>query len=63
MDENCAVIDRDPATNEDVRIDCRALGSGSYTVPSLVEGLRFETDAKFILGRIIKDIEVITVNL
>ena len=44
------VIDRDPETSEDVRIDCRRLGSGSYTVPSLVEGLRFESDAKFILA-------------
>ncbi len=44
------VIDRDPESGKDVRIDCRGLGSGSYTVPSLVEGLRFETDAKFILA-------------
>jgi len=44
------VIDRDPESGRDVRIDCRGLGSGSYTVPSLVEGLRFETDARFILA-------------
>lgn len=44
------VIDRDPETHKDVRVDCRALGSGSYTVPSLVGGLRFETDAKFVLA-------------
>ena len=44
------VIDQDPETGADVRIDCRSLGSGSYTVPSLVEGLRFETDAKFVLA-------------
>ena len=43
------VIDRDPETAEEIRVDCRSLGSGSYTVPSLVEGLRFETDAEFIL--------------
>jgi len=47
---NLTVIDRDPETAADVRIDCRSLGSGSYTVPSLVEGLRFETNAKFILA-------------
>jgi DNA topoisomerase-6 subunit A len=47
---NLTVIDRDPESRKDVRIDCRSLGSGSYTVPSLVEGLRFETDAKFILA-------------
>lgn len=44
------VVDRDPESGEDVVIDCRSLGSGSYTVPSLVEGLRFETDAKFVLA-------------
>ncbi len=44
------VLDRDPETGDDVRIDCRSLGSGSYTVPSLVEGLRFETDATFVLA-------------
>jgi DNA topoisomerase-6 subunit A len=44
------VIDRDPESGEDVVIDCRSLGSGSYTVPSIVEGLRFETDAKFVLA-------------
>jgi len=47
---NLTVIDVDTETGEDVRVDCRSLGSGSYTVPSLVEGLRFETDAKFILA-------------
>jgi DNA topoisomerase-6 subunit A len=47
---NLMVIDRDPETGRDVRIDCRALGAGSYTVPSLVEGLRFETDAEFVLA-------------
>jgi DNA topoisomerase-6 subunit A len=44
------VIDRDPDTGRDIVVDCRALGSGSYTVPSLVETLRFETDAKFVLA-------------
>ncbi len=47
---NLTVIDFDHETNEAVRVDCRSLGSGSYTVPSLVEGLEFETDAKFILA-------------
>jgi DNA topoisomerase-6 subunit A len=44
------VIDRDPETGDDIVVDCRALGSGSYNVPSLVEGLRFETKAKFIMA-------------
>jgi DNA topoisomerase-6 subunit A len=44
------VIDRDPETGADIVVDCRALGSGSYNVPSLVEGLRFRTQAKFVLA-------------
>ncbi len=43
------IVDRDPESGEDVFIDCTRFGSGSYTVPCDVEGLRFETDAKFIL--------------
>jgi DNA topoisomerase-6 subunit A len=44
------VIDVDRETGADIRIDCTAMGSGSYTIPSSVEHLRFETDAKFILA-------------
>jgi DNA topoisomerase-6 subunit A len=44
------VIDTDPDTGDEIVIDCRALGSGSYTVPSLVEALRFETKAKFVIA-------------
>jgi DNA topoisomerase-6 subunit A len=44
------VIDVDKETGADIRIDCTAMGSGSYTIPSSVEHLRFETDAKFILA-------------
>jgi DNA topoisomerase-6 subunit A len=43
------VIDRDSETGADVFIDCTAQGSGSYSIPKDVEGLRFETAAKFIL--------------
>ncbi len=43
------VIDRDPVTGADVFIDVTALGSGSWTIPTDVEGLRFETSAKFVL--------------
>lgn len=43
------VIDQDPETGEDVAIDCTGFASGAYQVPSDVEHLRFETDAKFIL--------------
>jgi len=44
------VIDRDPDTGKDIRIDCTKMGSGAYSVPSSVEHLRFETDAKFVLA-------------
>ena len=47
---NLTVIDRDPESGEEIVVDCRSLGSGSYTVPSLVEGLRFQTDAKFVMA-------------
>lgn len=43
------VIDRDPVTGADEPIDCTRMGSGAYTVPSDVEHLGFETNAKFIL--------------
>jgi len=44
------VIDKDPDTKKDVRIDCTKMGTGAYSVPSTVEHLRFETKAKFILA-------------
>ncbi len=44
------VIDKDPDTGNEVRIDCTKFGSGAYSVPSSVEGLKFETKAKFILA-------------
>jgi len=44
------VIDKDQDTGKDVRIDCTKFGSGAYSVPSSVEELGFETDAKFILA-------------
>ncbi len=43
------VIDKDSETGRDVNIDCTAFGSGSYSIPKDVEGLRFETAAKFVL--------------
>jgi DNA topoisomerase-6 subunit A len=42
------VLDRD-STGRVTRIDCRNFGSGSYSVPSSVEDLDFETDASFVL--------------
>lgn len=44
------VIDLDPASGKDIRIDCWKLGSGAWSIPSRVEHLRFNTKAKFILA-------------
>jgi len=44
------VIDKDTDTGKELRIDCTKFGSGAYSVPTSVEHLRFETDAKFVLA-------------
>ncbi|MDO8480199.1 MAG: DNA topoisomerase IV subunit A [Nanoarchaeota archaeon] len=44
------VIDKDTDTGKELRIDCTKFGSGSYSIPSSVESLKFETKAKFILA-------------
>jgi DNA topoisomerase-6 subunit A len=44
------IIDRDKSTGEEIRIDCTRMGTGSYTIPSSVEHLSFETKAKFVLA-------------
>ncbi len=44
------VLDPDRDTGEIERIDCTRFGSGAYSIPSTVEQLSFETDAKFILA-------------
>ena len=44
------VIDRDPDTKEKIRVDCKRMGSGAYSIPSSVEHLEFETTAKFVLA-------------
>jgi len=43
------VIDRNPGSREEIRINCEKLGTGAWSIPSQVEHLRFETKAKFIL--------------
>lgn len=43
------VIDLDPVSGRDIRIDCAGLGTGAWSIPSRVEHLRFETAAKLIL--------------
>lgn len=47
---NLIVIDKDEETGSEIKIDCTKFGSGSYSVPSSVEHLKFETNAKFILA-------------
>lgn len=43
------VIDKDPASGKDIKIDCTKLGTGAWSIPSRVEHLRFQTKAKLIL--------------
>lgn len=44
------VIDNDQDTGDTIKIDCTKMGSGAYSIPSSVENLKFETNAKFILA-------------
>ena len=44
------VVDRDRRTKKPVEIDCTAFGSGAYSIPTVVEDLKFRTDAKFVLA-------------
>jgi len=44
------VVDKDLSTGKEIKIDCTKMGSGAYSVPSSVEELKFETNAKFILA-------------
>ena len=43
------VIDKDGKGNP-LRIDCTKFGSGAYSIPIDVEGLKFESNAKFVLA-------------
>jgi len=47
---NLIVLDKDAETGEQLRIDCTKFGSGAYSIPSKVEDLEYETNAKFILA-------------
>ena len=47
---NLTILDRDRQSGAELRIDCTGFGAGSYTIPSSVEHLGFETKAKFILA-------------
>ena len=44
------VVDKDPDTGKEIKIDCTKFGSGAYSIPTSVEHLKFETNAKFILA-------------
>ncbi|MBD3354783.1 DNA topoisomerase VI [Candidatus Woesearchaeota archaeon] len=44
------VIDKDPDTGKQLKIDCTKFGSGAYSIPISVEHLKFETKAKFVLA-------------
>ncbi len=44
------VIDVDPNTGKEIKVDCTKFGSGAYSVPSSTEHLQFETKASFILA-------------
>ena len=44
------VGDKDPDTGKEIKIDCTKFGSGAYSIPTSVEHLKFETNAKFILA-------------
>lgn len=44
------VIDKDPDTGKEIKIDCTKFGSGAYSIPSSIEELKFQTKAKFILA-------------
>lgn len=43
------VVDRDPVSGKKIEIDCSALGTGAWSVPSRVEHLQFRTRADFVL--------------
>jgi DNA topoisomerase-6 subunit A len=44
------VVDRDRRTKKTIEIDCTRFGSGAYSVPTVVEELKFRTGARFILA-------------
>ena len=44
------VIDKDPDSGKEIKIDCTKMGTGAYSIPSSVEHLKFETKADFILA-------------
>ncbi|KXK39253.1 MAG: DNA topoisomerase 6 subunit A [Candidatus Hinthialibacteria bacterium OLB16] len=43
------IVDQNPSTGKDIQIDCMKFGTGAYSIPTVVEHLKFKTDAKFVL--------------
>jgi len=43
------VLDTNPVSGKQVKIDCGNLGTGAWSIPSRVEQLEFDSNAKFIL--------------
>ena len=44
------IIDKDPDTGKEIKVDCTKMGSGAYNIPADVEHFSFETKAKFVLA-------------
>lgn len=44
------IIDKDPDTGKEIKIECNKFGTGAYNIPADVEQFKFETQAKFILA-------------
>ncbi len=44
------IVDRDPETGREVKVECWKMGTGAYNIPADVERFRFETEAGFILA-------------
>lgn len=44
------IIDKDPETGEEIKVDCTKFASGAYSIPNKVDDFRFETKAKFVLA-------------
>ncbi len=44
------VVDKDPETGKEIKIDCTKMGTGAYSIPISVEHLKFETGAEFVLA-------------
>lgn len=44
------IIDTDPETGKEIRVDCWKMGTGAYNIPADVEGFTFETKAEFLLA-------------